>query len=348
LLHFVYFYKKKRMIIRRNISLKRYNTFGLDYKARYLVQARTEKEAVSLFNGTIDLKGPVLIMGGGSNLLFTGDYNGTIIIPGLRGIRIEEKSDDHIIMSAGSGVLWDDLVEWSVSKGYGGLENLSFIPGNVGAVPVQNIGAYGVEARESVVKVKTISKHDGATCFFSNEECGFAYRNSIFKNREKGNYLITRVYFRLKTNPEPDLAYGTLKDEVMKLGKPSLRNMRQAVINIRRSKLPDPVEIGNAGSFFKNPVVESRVAADLKNRFPGLPCYNDRPGSVKLAAGWMIEQCGWKGKRIGDAGVHEIQALVLVNHGKATGKEVLELSERIKLSVLEKFGISLEREVEII
>jgi UDP-N-acetylmuramate dehydrogenase len=244
--------------------------------------------------------------------------------------------------------LWDNLVEWSVSKGYGGLENLSYIPGLVGAVPVQNIGAYGVEARESIAKVKAITIHDGSIRYFSNEECKFNYRNSIFKNKEKGKYLITRVYFKLRTKKEPDLAYGTLKDEVMKLGEPSLRNLRQAVIKIRRSKLPDPSDIGNAGSFFKNPVIENKAASDLKKNFPELPCYNDRPGYTKLAAGWMIDQCGWKGKRIGDAGVHEKQALVLVNYGKATGKEILELSEKIKLTVLEKFGVAIEREVEII
>lgn len=336
------------MIIRGNISLKKYNSFGLDYKTRYLVQTKTEKEAAALFNGTIHLKGPILIMGGGSNLLFTGDYIGAIIVPGFKGIKTEEVSDEFAIISAGAGILWDNLVEWSVSKGYGGLENLSLIPGLVGAAPVQNIGAYGVETKETIVKVKTISTHDGSIRFFTNDECGFGYRSSIFKNSEKGNFLVTRVYFRLKVNPIPDLAYGTLKDEIVKLGEPSLKLIRQAVINIRRSKLPDPAVIGNAGSFFKNPVVESAVADNLKKRFPGLPCYNNRPGSIKLAAGWMIDQCGWKGKRIGDAGVHEKQALVLVNYGKATGKEIFDISEKIKLSVFEKFGIPLEREVEII
>ena len=336
------------MIIRGNISLKKYNSFGLEYIAKHMVHARTEKEAVSLFNGSVHLKRPTLIMGGGSNLLFTGDFNGTIIIPGFRGIKTEEKSDEFVIISAGAGVIWDKLVEWSVLNGYGGLENLSLIPGLVGAVPIQNIGAYGVEARTTIVKVKAISTRDGSIRFFSNDECGFDYRNSIFKNREKGNYLVTRVYFRLKTNPMPDLAYGTLKDEVTKLGEPSPKNLRQAVINIRRSKLPDPAVIGNAGSFFKNPVVDNNVAEELKKRFPGLPCYKDRPGSVKLAAGWMIEHCGWKGKRIGDAGVHENQALVLINYGKATGKEIYDLSEEIRKSVSEKFDVDLEREVEVI
>jgi len=344
----LYIFTKKKMIIRGNISLKKYNSFGLEYIAKHMVHARTEKEAVSLFNGSVHLKRPTLIMGGGSNLLFTGDFNGTIIIPGFRGIKTEEKSDEFVIISAGAGVIWDKLVEWSVLNGYGGLENLSLIPGLVGAVPIQNIGAYGVEARTTIVKVKAISTHDGSVRFFTNDECGFDYRNSIFKNREKGNYLVTRVYFRLKTNPVPDLTYGTLKDEVAKLGEPSLKNLRQAVINIRRSKLPDPAVIGNAGSFFKNPVVDNNVAEELKKRFPGLPCYKDRPGSVKLAAGWMIEHCGWKGKRIGDAGVHEKQALVLVNHGKASGKDIFDISEKIRLSVVEKFGVSLEREVEIV
>jgi UDP-N-acetylmuramate dehydrogenase len=336
------------MIIRGNVSLKKYNSFGLEYIAKHMVHLRTEKEAVSLFNGSVHLKQPALIMGGGSNLLFTENFKGTIIIPAFKGIKIEEESDEFVIISAGAGVVWDKLVEWSVTKGYGGLENLSLIPGHTGAVPVQNIGAYGVEARETIFKVKTISTHDGSTRFFTNEECGFAYRNSIFKESEKGNYLVTRVYFKLITNPVPDLSYGTLKDEVMKLGEPSLKNLRQAVMNIRRSKLPDPAVIGNAGSFFKNPVVEKPIADDLNIRFPGLPCYNDRPGSVKLAAGWMIEQCGWKGHRTGDAGVHEKQSLVLVNHGKATGMEILDLSEKIKISVFEKFGLLLDCEVEII
>jgi UDP-N-acetylmuramate dehydrogenase len=342
------FLQKKGMIIRGNISLKKYNSFGLDYKARYLIQAKTEKEATALFNGTIRLKGPILIMGGGSNLLFTDDYNGAIIIPGFKGIKTEEVSDGYVIISAGAGILWDNLVDWSVSNGYGGLENLSLIPGLVGAAPVQNIGAYGVEAKETIVKVKTISTHDGSIRFFTNTECGFGYRNSIFKNSEKGNFLVTRVYFRLKVNPEPDLSYGTLKDEIAKIGELSIKNIRQAVISIRRSKLPDPAIIGNAGSFFKNPVVDSAVADNLKKIFPELPCYKDHPGSIKLAAGWMIDQCGWKGKRIGDAGVHEKQALVLVNYGTATGKDIVDISEKIKISVFEKFGISLEREVEII
>jgi UDP-N-acetylmuramate dehydrogenase len=341
-------FTRKKMIIRGNVSLKKYNTFGLEYIVKHMVHARTEKEAVSLFNGSVHLKQPVLIMGGGSNLLFTRDFTGTIIIPGIKGTKIEEESDGYVIISAGAGVVWDSLVEWSVSKGYSGLENLSLIPGLTGAVPVQNIGAYGVEARETIYKVMAISTHDGSTRYFTNEECGFAYRNSIFKNSEKGNWLVTKVYFRLRVNHIPELSYGTLKDEVTKLGEASLKNLRQSVINIRRSKLPDPAVIGNAGSFFKNPVVDNTKAEEIKTKFPGLPCYYDHPGSLKLAAGWMIEQCGWKGKYIGDAGVHEKQALVLVNRGKATGMDILELSEKIRKSVFEKFGVPLEREVEII
>jgi UDP-N-acetylmuramate dehydrogenase len=247
-----------------------------------------------------------------------------------------------------AGVNWDKLVEWTVDKGFGGLENLSLIPGKVGAAPVQNIGAYGAEAKDTIVKVVALDKNDGSRHEFSNIECEFGYRESIFKKKYKGRHLVIRVYFRLSVNPTLKLEYGSLKEEAQKLGGTTLKNVRQAVINIRRSKLPDPEIIGNAGSFFKNPVVSREIAMNLKKSYPGLPCFDDHSGGTKLAAGWLIEQCGWKGKRIGDAGVHEKQALVLVNHGKATGKEIFNLSEKIKSSVSEKFGIDLEREVEVI
>jgi UDP-N-acetylmuramate dehydrogenase len=280
--------------------------------------------------------------------LFTSDFAGTILCPKIRGIRIVKQEGNEIVISAGAGVDWDKLVEWTVDKGFGGLENLSLIPGNVGATPVQNIGAYGAEAKDTIVKVVALDKNDGSRHEFSNSECEFGYRESIFKKKYKGRYLVIRVYFRLSVNPTLKLEYGSLKEEVQKLGGATLKNVRQAVINIRRSKLPDPEIIANAGSFFKNPVVDNSVALDLKKSYPGLPCFDDPSGGTKLAAGWMIEQCGWKGKRIGDAGVHDKQSLVLVNHGKATGKEIFYLSEKIKSSVSEKFGIDLEREVEVI
>lgn len=336
------------MIIRRNIPLTRYNTFGLDYMADSLVSIKTEKEAATIFTGKIRMRKPFLIIGKGSNILFTGDFKGTIIKPEFGHIKIVKEEKDTVVISAGAGISWDKLVEWTVDRKFGGLENLSLIPGLVGAAPVQNIGAYGVEAKDTILKVRTISITDGSVRIFTNEECNFGYRNSIFKSTEKSKYLITRVYFRLKINPVPIYDYGSLKDEVQKPGIPSIKTVRDAVIKIRRDKLPDPSTIGNAGSFFKNPLVIGSVAHELKKKFPSMPCYDDPSGKIKLAAGWLIEQCGWKGKRIGNAGVHSNQALVLVNHGNATGKEIFDLSEMIRSSVIEKFGIELEREVEII
>ncbi len=336
------------MKIIKNISLKKYNTFGLNYMADCMIHIRTEEEAVALFSGEISLKKPLLIIGSASNILFIGDFKGIILYPDIRGIKIEEQEKENVLVSAGSGVIWDNLVEWTVKKGLGGLENLSLIPGLVGATPVQNIGAYGVEVKDSIEKVKAIQISDGSVRIFSNSECRFSYRNSIFKGEIKGIYLITRVYYRLTTNPVLKPDYGSLHEEIKKLGEVNIKNIRQAVINIRKSKLPDPEITGNAGSFFKNPVVSSITADNLKKEYPKMPAYEDQSGNIKIAAGWLIDQCGWKGKRIGDAGVHDKQALVIVNHGNATGKDIYLLSEKIRKSVSEKFGIELEREVEII
>ena len=337
-------------MIYKNIPLKKYNTFGLDYKADCMIHISTEKEATALFMGTVYWKKPLLILGSGSNILFTGDFKGTILYPELGGIKIEEQiqNEETIIISAGAGVIWDNLVEWTVNKGFGGLENLSLIPGKVGATPIQNIGAYGVEVKDKIVKVKTINVDDGSIQVFSNGECEFGYRNSIFKNSKKSKYLVTRVYYRLTVSPLLNLNYGSLKEEVNKLGGETLKNVRQAVINIRRNKLPDPEITGNAGSFFKNPVMLSTDAAQIKKDYPLMPAYEDQSGYTKLAAGWLIDQCGWKGKRTGDAGVHDKQALVLINYGNATGKEIYNLSEEIKKSVHEKFNVLLEREVEVV
>lgn len=336
------------MKIFRNVSLKDFNTFGLDYMADCMIQVNTDKELKTLFRGEIKIQKPVLILGGGSNILFTGNFKGTILKPVFGGIRIEKTEGENVIISAGAGVNWDKLVEWTVNHGLGGLENLSLIPGNVGATPVQNIGAYGVEIKDSIKKVKTISVSDGTIRYFSNNECRFEYRNSIFKTDYKGKYLVTRVYYRLATNYVLKSDYGSLNDEIRKLGKLTLKNIRQAVINIRKDKLPDPEIIGNAGSFFKNPIVSKNDAEKLIKDYPQLPVYNHNPGELKLAAGWLIDQCGWKGRRIGNAGVHDKQALVIVNSGNATGKEIFLLSEEIKESVRKKFGLELEREVEVI
>jgi len=329
-----------------NIPLKNYNTFGLSYKADSFINPKTEEEAAEMIR-FIDLSAPLLVMGGGSNLLFVSDFPGTIIHPEIEGIDTLKRTDEHVIVSAGAGVKWDNLVQWCVENGFGGLENLSLIPGCVGAAPVQNIGAYGTEVRETVTMVRAISLSDGMTREFTNDECRFGYRESIFKGELKGKYLITRVFFRLNTSPHFNLGYGSLRDEAHKLGPLSLKSVREAVIKIRQSKLPDPSVTGNAGSFFRNPVISTGRVAELKDIFPDIPVYNDTSGGMKISAGWLIEQCGWKGKRVGDAGVHDKQALVIVNHGNATGREIFELSESVRKSVFEKFGIELQREVEI-
>ncbi len=335
-------------MIYENISLKKYNTFGLNIKADRLVSFNNEENAIRFLKEHKEPDGNFLILGGGSNFLFRGDFHGTVIHPKIEGISLEEKKADSVLISSGSGVVWDKLVELTVNHGFGGLENLSLIPGLVGATPVQNIGAYGSEVKDTIIKVRCVYLKDGSVREFNNEECRFGYRDSIFKAELKNKYLITKVFYRLTTKALLSFEYGSLKEEISKLGASSLSNVRMAVISNRQSKLPDPNMIGNAGSFFKNPVVTSSFADDLKSVYTNLPVFKDPSGGVKLAAGWLIEQCGWKGKRIGDAGVHEKQALVLVNYGNATGQEIYDLSEQVKRSVLEKFNITLEREVEVV
>ena len=336
------------MLIFKNIPLNNYNTFRLGYKADCLVRVKTEREAVAFMRKNFSWKDPLLIIGDGSNILFTNDFRGTILKPELKGIRIEKSSGSEVIVSAGAGVKWDNLVKWTVEKGLCGLENLSLIPGQTGAAAVQNIGAYGTEIKETILKVRSISTQDGSVRIFDRDECNFGYRSSVFKTTEKGKFLVTRVWFRLSNDKRFKIDYGSVREEINKLGEINLANIRQAVINIRRNKLPDPYITGNAGSFFKNPVVSAERAADLKKLFPGMPCYEQNSSDVKLAAGWLIEQCGWKGRSIGNAGVHEKQALVLINHGSASGEEIFTLSEMIKNSVKNKFDIELEREVEVI
>lgn len=335
-------------MVLKNISLKSYNSFGLDYMADLIMTVRSEHETKEILKAAGSGDRPFLILGEGSNILFTADYKGTIVHPEISGINIEEENSAHVIASAGAGVKWDSFVEWAVDNGLGGVENLSFIPGSVGASPVQNIGAYGVEVMDTIDKVRAFSVDDGSVREFRNTDCRFGYRTSIFKNELKGKYLITRVYFKLTTKPLPNLVYGTLGDEVAKLGEANLKNIRAAVIKIRKSKLPDPVITGNAGSFFKNPVVDIASAEILRKRYPQIPCYNDPTGGIKLAAGWLIEQCGWKGKRSGNVGVHDKQALIIVNLGGASGSEILSFSEEIKKSVWYKFEVELKREVEVI
>ncbi|HLN21920.1 MAG TPA: UDP-N-acetylmuramate dehydrogenase [Bacteroidales bacterium] len=331
-----------------DVSLKKYNTFGLDYKAERIIHLVSEKETSVLLSEDYEWKEKFLTIGGGSNLLFTGDFKGTLLHPVIMGIDIIEDQSGDVIVSAGSGIVWDDLVKWTVENGFSGLENLSLIPGNVGASPVQNIGAYGVEVSDIIEKVDTVRVDNGEPRSFDNSECGFRYRYSIFKGEEKGRFVVTRIFFRLRRNPVYRLDYGSLREEVNKLGDVNLLNIRRSVINIRRNKLPDPEITGNAGSFFKNPVVPEELAEELSRNYPGMPVYNEKPGYKKIAAGWLIEQCGWKGKRIGETGTYGKQALIIINYGNATGSEIFEFSENIRRSVLSKFSIELEREVEVV
>lgn len=332
-----------------NHSLKAHNTFGIEAKAKYYFEF-TELEDLEVFlNSNKSWKDEKLIvLGEGSNILFLNDFDGLVIHPNVPGMNQVWEDRRHEWFEVGAGEVWDEFVEFAVNQDLGGVENLSLIPGKVGAAPVQNIGAYGQEVCGLVEKVKGYDLEEGCIREFPATECGFAYRNSVFKNYLKNRYIITSVIFRLEKFPEYNLGYGQLEEKVKQKGEINLRNIREAVVEIRSSKLPDVKELGNAGSFFKNPVVEVALAEQIKSKYPEMPLYPGGDGRMKLAAGWLIEQAGWKGKRIGDAGVHEHQALVLVNYGKASGNEIYALSQAVCKSVEEKFGVTLEREVNCI
>jgi len=335
-------------ILHENFSLKAYNTFGIEAKADYFFQFDTVGEIQSFLNdNTLDNMN-YLILGSGSNILFTNDYPGLILHPNIKGMEIVEENEDSVLVKAGANEDWDEFVAWAVTNGYGGIENLSNIPGAVGAAPVQNIGAYGVEACQVIEKLDAISVETKKQVEFQNFHCEFNYRDSVFKNEYKNMFVITHVYFRLNKKPEFNLEYGAIQTELKNYSEVSLKNIREVIIKIRESKLPDPKVIGNAGSFFKNPIVETRFAEKLLAKFPDCPNYELDNTNIKLAAGWMIEQCGWKGKQVGQAGVHKDQALVLVNLGNAKGVEVLQLANDIKKSVLFKYGVKLEMEVNAI
>jgi UDP-N-acetylmuramate dehydrogenase len=332
-----------------NFQLQKHHTFGTPATVRFYFEF-TEPEDLKAFVETTNewRSMPILILGEGSNLLFVSDFPGLVINPNIPGISIVHEDRSNIWLEVGAGVVWDDLVEYAVVNRWGGIENLSLIPGKVGAAAVQNIGAYGMELQNRVESVTGLDLETLSEYTIEAVDCAYAYRDSIFKNQLKDRFVITSVVLKLDKFPEFVLNYGDLKSETEKLGEISLRNIRRAVIGIRESKLPDPKVCGNAGSFFKNPVVDSALADQLKSVYPTMPTYSAPNGKTKLAAGWLIEQCGWKGFRQGDAGVHEKQALVLVNYGNATGKEIYNLSEEIKQSVQDKFGVELEREVNVI
>lgn len=333
------------MEILKNKSLLPYNSFHLDAAAKEFVPVNTVDELQQL----LSQKKPELVLGGGSNILLTRNVEGLVIKIDLKGIDELTEDSDYVYIRAGAGENWHSFVQYTMKRNWGGLENLSLIPGNVGAAPIQNIGAYGVELKDCFYELEAFDRKEDKVFSFSVNDCRFGYRDSIFKSSEKGRYIILNVTFMLRKTPVLHTSYGAIREELKKMGvhTPSIQDVSQAVIHIRRSKLPDPAEIGNAGSFFKNPVVEQSKFLELSAKFADMPSYPHEEESVKLAAGWLIEQCGWKGYRNGNAGVHKNQALVLVNYGGATGKEILALSEKIQASVLEKFGVELEREVNV-
>jgi len=335
--------------IQENVSLKNFNTFGIDVSARYFVEIGHEDELVELFMDPQWLQMERLVLGGGSNMLFVNDFDGLVIRMNIR--RIEHRiNHNEVFVEAGAGEVWNDLVNFCVAREYAGIENLSLIPGSVGASPIQNIGAYGVELKDVFYSCQAFEIATGTFKKFTNEDCRFGYRDSIFKNELKEKNIITSVKFKLSLIPNLNLKYGAIEQELTNRGitNPTIKDISQVVSHIRVSKLPDPSTIGNAGSFFKNPVITADQFEHVRSKFPEVVNYPAGNDLVKLAAGWLIEQCGWKGKVVGHTGTWKNQALVLVNHGEATGEEVYSFSSQIIDSVYRKFGVLLDREVNII
>jgi UDP-N-acetylmuramate dehydrogenase len=339
------------MIFGYNISMKPYNTFGIDVKARYFTSFKSVDSLMELFHLYPELlQVNRLVLGGGSNILLTKDFDGYVLKNDIEGIEKIREDEDYVWLKSGAGVSWHQLVLYAVERGWGGMENLSLIPGNTGAAPMQNIGAYGVELKDIFHSLEAYHINDKAHVTFHNNDCAFGYRESVFKRQYKNEFIITSVTLCLRKKPEFHIQYGAIQQQLEKNGVKdlSVRAVSEAVIQIRSDKLPDPKKIGNAGSFFKNPSVSSENFEALKMQFPELVSYKNADNTYKLAAGWLIEQCGWKGYRKGDAGCYPLQALVLVNYDKATGAEILALSQEIQSSVNAKFGVQLEREVNLI
>ncbi len=335
--------------IEKNKSIKKYTTFGVPVSAKFFTQFSNLEELQEVLKDTELMKEELLILGGGSNLLFTKDFDGLVLKNNLKGISIEKEDEEEIYIKSGAGENWHEFVQYCVSNNYAGIENLSLIPGNVGASPMQNIGAYGVEIKDVFHSLEAIEIATGKLKIFSKEECEFGYRDSVFKNALKGQYIITSVVYKLSKKPQFNVSYGAIESELkkMKVDKLSIKAISDAVTSIRLRKLPDPNKIGNAGSFFKNPVISLSHFEDLKDQFPQMSYYKLPNGEIKIAAGWLIDHLGWKGTRKGDYGVHENQALVLVNYGESKGKDIYDLSSLIMKSVLKNFQITLEREVNI-
>jgi UDP-N-acetylmuramate dehydrogenase len=333
-----------------NASLKAYNTFGLDVKAQKLYIVEQESDLQALEDLGV-FENEHLILGGGSNVLLTNDFDGSVILIATTGKEEIDSNSETVTAKFAAGEIWHNCVLWAIEKNFGGIENLSLIPGTVGAAPMQNIGAYGVEIKDTFKRLKAFNKKTGSFEFFNAEDCEFGYRESVFKHKLKDQYIITSVEFTLtKSNHKINTSYGAISGvlEQKEIHNPTIKDVSDAVIEIRQSKLPDPKKIGNSGSFFKNPVVDNAIAERIKNDFPNMPAYPAAEGKTKLAAGWLIEQCGWKGKRVGETGSHAKQALVLVNYGNAKGAEIWNLAMVIQDSVKEKFGVEIQPEVNVI
>lgn len=335
--------------IQKHYSLKQLNTFGIDVNAKFFVEINTEAHLLEIFGNEIVKENKMLILGGGSNMLFTKDYDGLLLKINIKGIK-EKREGNDVLVTAGAGEVWDAFVKYCVAKGYAGIENLTLIPGTVGASPIQNIGAYGVEIKDVFESCTAFEIATGEIKTFDKADCEFAYRESIFKGKLKGKFIITSVTYRLSHIANLQTHYGAINSELERRGiiNPTIADVSEVVAAIRVSKLPDPSTIGNAGSFFKNPIIDKSVFDALLSQFPDIPHYPSPDGRVKLAAGWLIEQCGFKGVVEGNTGTWKNQALVLVNHGGATGQEVYRFSEKIINTVQEKFGVLLEREVNIL
>lgn len=335
--------------IQKDFPLNTLNTFGIAAKAKFYVEISSEADLHDVFNHAIAKENKLLVLGGGSNMLFTRDYEGLVLRINIKGIE-EQQNGEDILITAGAGEVWNDLVGYCVKNGYAGIENLTLIPGTVGASPIQNIGAYGVEVKDVFESCTAFEMATGKVRTFNKEECEFGYRESVFKNRLKGKYIITAVTYRLHRIATLKTHYGAINAELERRGieKPTIADISEVIAAIRVSKLPDPSTIGNAGSFFKNPIVHQEVFKELHQRFPEMPHYPAADNKIKLAAGWLIEQCGFKGVVEGRIGTWKNQALVLVNHGGATGQEVYSFSEKIIKTVQQKFSVTLEREVNIL
>ena len=338
------------MNIIENYPLLKLNTFGVDVKAKYFVSINTINELIEIKKNNVFKDLQLLILGGGSNILFTKDFDGLVILNNIKGKEIIDQNHQSVFLKIGAGENWHELVMYCVDNGWGGIENLSLIPGNTGTAPMQNIGAYGVEIKETFVELEALEIASGKIVKFNNSDCEFGYRESVFKNKMKNQYIILNITLELKKNPVLNINYGDVKAilENQNIKNPSIKDVSNAIIIIRQSKLPDPKKIGNSGSFFKNPIVNLNQLELIKKKYPNAVSYKINEDEFKIAAGWMIERAGWKGKKFNNYGVHEKQALVLVNYGLANGMEIFDLSEKIILDIKDKFGITLQTEVNII